>query len=46
MKAKYSLIPLEERTGLTCDNCSTNKSVKYLHNNGNHYCNKCILAMV
>lgn len=46
MQSVYSLIPNKDRIGLICANCNTKLSVKYLHNNGNHYCNVCILKVI
>lgn len=38
----FSMIPIEQRTGLTCACCGTSKSVKYRFG-GHNYCNRCIL---
>lgn len=44
---KFRLIPFEERQGLICHKCNSNKSVKYINLiNLHNYCNVCILTTI
>lgn len=38
-------IPIDQRKGLKCNNCSTDKSIKYIGKDDKPYCNKCIMIV-
>jgi hypothetical protein len=44
-KLNYQIIFNWHEQDLTCACCKKTQSVKYKHNNGNTYCNACVVSV-